>query len=118
MLVSKEFSFDAAHNLINYKGKCERLHGHRWKVRVTVKAPVNKNGIAYDFIKLGSIVKKRVISKLDHTYLNDLLPQPSTENITLWIWEKLKGLPLYEIKVWESSTSSVTYRGKDFEKTS
>ncbi len=117
MLVSKEFSFDAAHNLINYQGKCEKLHGHRWKVRVTIKAPVNKNGIAYDFIQLEGMAKKRAISKLDHSYLNDLLPQPSTENIALWIWEKLKDLPLYEIKVWESPTSSVTYRGGDFKKT-
>lgn len=117
MLVSKEFSFDAAHNLKNYQGKCEKLHGHRWKVRVAVKTPVKENGIAYDFIQLERIVRKRVIGKLDHSYLNDLFPQPSTEHITLWIWGKLKDLPLYEIRVWESPTSSVTYRGKDFEKT-
>jgi len=113
MLVTKEFEFDAAHRLINYRGKCENLHGHRWKVQVTLKAPLQKDGIAFDFVELKKIVEEKVIKKLDHTYLNDLLPQPSTENIALWIWERLKEeLPLYEVKVWESPTSFVTYRGE------
>jgi len=113
MLVTKEFEFDAAHRLINYRGKCENLHGHRWKVQVTLKASLQKDGIAFDFVELKKIVEEKVIKKLDHTYLNDLLPQPSTENIALWIWERLKEeLPLYEVKVWESPTSFVTYRGE------
>jgi len=70
-------------------------------------------GIAFDFAELEKIVKEKVIKKLDHTYLNDLLPQPSTENIALWIWKRLKELPLYEVKVWESPTSWVTYRGDE-----
>jgi len=113
MLVTKEFEFDAAHKLINYRGKCENLHGHRWKVQVTLQAQVGKNGIAFDFARLEEIVREKVIEKLDHTYLNDIFPQPSTENIALWIWKNLKQLPLYEIKVWESPTSSVTYRGEE-----
>ena len=64
MLVSKEFSFDAAHNLVDYQGKCEKLHGHRWKVRVTIKAPVNKNGIAYDFSQLEGMAKKELLASL------------------------------------------------------
>ena len=113
MLVSREFEFDAAHKLINYKGKCENLHGHRWKVQVTLQAPMREDGIAFDFAELEKIVKEKVIKKLDHTYLNDLLPQPSTENIALWIWKRLRELPLYEVKVWESPTSWVTYRGDE-----
>jgi len=113
MLVSREFEFDAAHKLINYRGKCERLHGHRWKVRITVKAPLREDGLSFDFIKLKEIVEEKVIKKLDHSYLNELLPQPSTENIAIWIWEKLKKLPLYEVKVWESPATSVTYRGSE-----
>ena len=113
MLVTKEFEFDAAHKLISYKEKCENLHGHRWKIQVTLQAPVGKDDIAFDFIELKEIVEEKIIKKLDHSYLNDFLPQPSTENIALWAWKKLRELPLYEIKVWESPTSSVTYRGKE-----
>ncbi len=112
MLVTKEFEFDAAHNLKDYNGRCEKLHGHRWKIQVTLQAPVNKNGIAFDFVKLKKIVEEKIITKLDHSYLNDFFSQPSTENIALWIWKELKELPLYEVKVWESPTSFVTYRGK------
>lgn len=112
MLVSKEFEFDAAHKLTNYQGKCESLHGHRWKVHITVEAPVGKDGLAFDFVKLKQIVEEKVINKLDHTYLNDLFPQPSTENIAIWIWNNLASLPLREVKVWESPTSWVTYQGK------
>jgi len=112
MLVTREFEFDAAHKLMNYQGKCEKLHGHRWKIRITVQAPVGENGLAFDFIKLKEAVEEKIIKKLDHTYLNDLFPQPSTENIAIWIWNNLEKLPLYEVKVWESPTTWVTYRGQ------
>ncbi|MBC7189751.1 6-carboxytetrahydropterin synthase QueD [Candidatus Aerophobetes bacterium] len=113
MLVAREFEFDAAHKLVNYKGKCENIHGHRWKIQVVIEAPVGEDGIAFDFVKLKQIVEERVISRLDHTYLNDIFSQPSTENIALWIWDKLKDLPLYEVKVWESPTSWVIYKGRE-----
>ena len=111
MIVTKEFEFDAAHRLLNYHGKCEELHGHRWKLRISIEAAVGDNGIAFDFLELSQLVNERVISKLDHSYLNNLLPQPSTENIATWTWNRLRDLPLCEIQVWESPTSSVTYRG-------
>lgn len=112
MLVTKEFSFNGAHNLKGYHGKCERLHGHTWTVQVTVKAPVGKDGIAFDFIRLKNIVDENAIQVLDHTYLNDLIENPSAENIARWIWERLEGaLPLFEIKIYETRTSFVTYRG-------
>lgn len=111
MLVTKEFSFDAAHNLINYHGSCEKLHGHTWKLHVTVRAPVGQDGLAFDFVELKKIVHAKVISRLDHVYLNDLLKQSSAENLAVWIWEELKELPLYEIKVWETPTSFITYYG-------
>lgn len=111
MLVTKEFTFDAAHNLINYHGSCEKLHGHTWKLHVTVRAPVGEDGLAFDFVELKKIVHSKVVSRLDHGYLNDLLKQSSAENLAVWIWENLKELPLYEIKVWETPTSLVTYYG-------
>ncbi|MBU0756106.1 MAG: 6-carboxytetrahydropterin synthase [Planctomycetes bacterium] len=113
MLVTKEFSFNGAHKLIGYKGKCEQLHGHTWTLHVTIQAPVGPDGLAFDFIKLKEIVQEEALSQLDHRYLNDLIPNPSAEHIAIWTWERLKDrLPLFEIKVFETPTSFVTYRGE------
>jgi 6-pyruvoyltetrahydropterin/6-carboxytetrahydropterin synthase len=113
MLVTRIFQFDGAHKLLNYNGKCEKLHGHTWGVHVTVEAEVGAGGIAFDFAKIKDIVQEKVLSLLDHSYINDIIEEPSAENIALWVWERLKGaLPLYEVKVYESPFSFVTYRGK------
>lgn len=117
MLVTKEFTFDSAHNLPNYHGKCERLHGHTYRLLVTIEAPVEpESGMALDFAILGDVVEKEVVLALDHRYLNEIIPISSAENVALWIWRKLTGkLPrakLAEIKLWETPTSSVTYRGE------
>jgi 6-pyruvoyltetrahydropterin/6-carboxytetrahydropterin synthase len=115
MLVTKEFTFDSAHNLPNYHGKCERLHGHTYRLQVTIAAPVDAaTGMALDFAILGDLVEKQVVAVLDHRYLNELIPVSSAENVALWIWNKLKDqLPrakLAEVKLWETPTSSVTLR--------
>lgn len=112
MLVTKEFTFDAAHYLPEYHGKCESMHGHTYKMHVTVKADVNlKDGMAIDFAEIKKIVKERVLIRLDHSLINDIIIIPSAENIAIWSWEQLeKQLPLYEIKVWETPTSFVTYQ--------
>jgi len=115
MLVSREFRFDAAHHLVDYGGKCERLHGHTWSLRVTIEAPVGPNGLAFDFVALDRIVRERAISALDHTDLNEVVGQPSCENVAIWIWERLRDLPLREVRVHESPTSFVTYRGPERE---
>jgi 6-pyruvoyltetrahydropterin/6-carboxytetrahydropterin synthase len=111
MLVTKEFVFDAAHNLPNYKGKCERLHGHTWKLQVTVKAEVDpSSGMAFDFVDLKAVVKERVIDVLDHAYVNDFIEHPSAENLCLFVWQKCSDLPLWEVKVWETPTSFASLR--------
>ena len=115
MLVTKEFKFDAAHFLTNYHGKCEKVHGHTYKLHVTVEGDVKSDGMVMDFAELKKIVNERVIDKLDHTSLNDTIENPSAENIAIWIWNELKDISeakLYEVKVWETETSFVTYRGK------
>ncbi len=115
MFVTKEFKFDAAHFLTDYHGKCEKLHGHTYKLHVTVKGDVKEDGMVMDFVELKKIVNERVISKLDHSLLNDTIDNPSAENIAIWIWNRLKdisGAKLYEIKVWETDTSFVTYRAE------
>jgi 6-pyruvoyltetrahydropterin/6-carboxytetrahydropterin synthase len=112
LLVSKDFYFDAAHNLPRYAGKCEHLHGHTFRLRVTLKAPLDTwSGMAFDFMDLKRIVDERVVKILDHAYINEIIANPSAEFISVWVWRKLGDLPLHEIKVWETPTSFVTYEG-------
>ncbi len=113
MLLSKEFVFDAAHNLVNYHGKCEKLHGHTYKLKVVLEGRPDSEGMIMDFCELAEIVKESVISRLDHSYINDLIAQPSAENIAIWIWHEIEdkvkreNCNLYEIHVWETATSCV-----------
>lgn len=117
MLVSREFTFDAAHFLTAYHGKCERMHGHTYKLRVTFKGNVQKNGLVVDFVLIKKIVQKQILEKLDHALLNDIIKNPSTERIIIWIWKALnkadfhKSARLHELKLWETPNAFVTYRG-------
>lgn len=116
MLVTKEFSFDAAHKLIQYKGPCSKLHGHTYKLQVTISGKVKLNGIVIDFVDLKKAVDKKVISRLDHNFINNIVKKSTAENVAIWIWNQLKNsLPLFEIKLWETPTSWVTYRGSEKE---
>ncbi len=114
-----EDTFSAAHHLRSYKGKCERLHGHNWRVEVYVKAQrLNEIGIAIDFQDLKKETKN-IINQLDHTFINDVFPfteiNPSSENIAKWIFECLskklngKDIKLSKITVWESETAAASY---------
>jgi 6-pyruvoyltetrahydropterin/6-carboxytetrahydropterin synthase len=117
MMVTKTFGFEAAHKLENYNGKCANLHGHSYSLHVSVKGNVDSNGFVMDFCDLKAIVDKKVISKLDHSYLNEIINQPTAENIAKWSWNQLKDIPgLHEIKLWETEKSYVTYNGKDGQK--
>ena len=113
MLLCKDFTFDAAHNLVNYHGKCERLHGHTYRLRVVLEGRPDAEGMIMDFIELKAIVKECLLSRLDHAYLNDIIPQPSAENIALWVWGELEekvrrtNCGLYEVHVWETADSRV-----------
>ena len=117
--VSVEGHFDAAHYLRDYGGKCENLHGHRFKVVVSLKATeLNKIGLAYDFTELKCHLGE-VLARFDHTCINDVAPfdeiNPSSENIAVTIYDQLKGrfsggVSLLSVEVWESPQSCVTYR--------
>lgn len=114
MFVSKDFTFDSAHFLTKYHGKCENLHGHTYKLRVTVEGPVGEDGMVMDFKDLKTLVKEQVIDRYDHQNLNDFFENPSAELVAIKIWEDLVGeLPvrLYEVTLWETAESFVTYRG-------
>jgi 6-pyruvoyltetrahydropterin/6-carboxytetrahydropterin synthase len=116
--VSIEGHFDAAHYLRDYGGKCENVHGHRFKVVVSLKAAkLNKVGLAYDFVELKRHLGE-VLARFDHTSLNDVPPfdkiNPSSENIAATIYDELKGrfsggVMLSSVEVWESPESRVTY---------
>ncbi|MDI6890801.1 MAG: 6-carboxytetrahydropterin synthase QueD [Thermodesulfovibrionales bacterium] len=114
-----ETTFSAAHQLKGYKGKCERLHGHNWKVQVHVIAErLNEIDIAMDFHELKRLTDE-VVSSLDHRVLNEIFPftekNPSSENIAKWIYDSLRkkinneNIHLSAVTVWESETSSATY---------
>ncbi|QQR83807.1 6-carboxytetrahydropterin synthase QueD [Candidatus Peregrinibacteria bacterium] len=92
MLVGKEFTFDAAHFLPQYYGKCERMHGHTYKLRVVVEGKVGENGLVIDFVILKRIVKRQVLDLLDHQVINDVIKIASCENTAQWIWEQLSDL--------------------------
>jgi len=111
--------FSSAHNLRGYKGRCEEVHGHSWKVEARFeKEDLNDIGISVDFVTLKSRLKN-ILKKLDHTHLNKIgafkTINPSAENIARFIYVKLKdsikekGLFLKSVSVWESETSCATY---------
>ncbi len=116
MLVSKEFTFDSAHFLTKYHGKCENMHGHTYRLRVTVSGPVGEEGMVVDFKELKALVKERVIDRYDHQNLNDFFENPTAELIAMRIWEDLvgavSGAKLFEVVLWETADSFVTYRGE------
>lgn len=112
--------FNAAHHLRNYKGKCESLHGHNWKVDVTVcsKKP-DKTGLVIDFTVLKKEVNQ-ILEGLDHKYLNNIKPfnkiNPTSENIAHFIFTKIKpicskkNIKLLKISIWETPTSCAAYK--------
>lgn len=117
MEIYKEFTFEAAHKLPNVPEghKCARLHGHSFMVRIAVEGPVGEqSGWVMDF---GDIKKafKPIWNQLDHYYLNDIpgLENPTSENLAVWIWAKLKPkLPeLSRIEIRETCTSGCSYSG-------
>ena len=117
--ISVEEHFDAAHYLRDYHGKCENLHGHRFKVVVTLVATkLNEIGLAYDFVEIKKLLRQ-ALTHYDHTCLNDVPPfdnlNPSSENIASAIYDQLKplfsqeGTSLSSVQVWESPQTWVTY---------
>jgi len=114
--------FSGAHRLRYLHGKCEELHGHNWKVEVSVVSNrLGKEGVVIDFGILKQKVEK-ALKSLDHTYLNDLSYfsgiEPSSENIAKYIFDRVKsewkGHPgtLKKVTAWESETSRATYFGR------
>lgn len=114
--------FAAAHRLRDFKGKCENLHGHNWKVEVFMKAhQLDSAGLVRDFGEIKAVTHE-LLNGLDHHFLNDLPPfqeeNPSSEHIARYLFHEL-GLRLNDdrarvskISVWESDTSCATFLGE------
>ena len=109
--------FSAAHKLRGYKGKCEELHGHNWKVEVFVSSEnLDKIGMVVDFKKLKAALDQ-ILKKLDHSYINNLAyfkkVNPTSENMARYIFEKLeskiKNIKVNKVTVWESDTSAASF---------
>lgn len=112
-------SFAAAHNLVNYQGDCENLHGHNWKVEVAVTAnELDKAGLGIDF----KVLKREagvVINELDHKYLNENPAfqniSPSSEHISRYLYQRISerlnndNIKVESVTVWESDNASAKY---------
>ncbi len=107
--VTRSFAFEAAHELPWHPGKCSRLHGHNYRVEVTVEGPVDQNGVVLDFDELSALVQRELLDRYDHRFLNDLLDNPTAEVIAHDWWKRLEGvgLALARLRVWETPESSV-----------
>lgn len=116
--IAKEFTFDAAHHLHLYEGKCKNLHGHTYRLQLTFSGYVNDIGMVIDFDDVKAIYKQAIESKLDHRYLNEVLPPMNTsaENMIVWMWQeldaelerrnlKVQGVRLEELVLYETPTS-------------
>ena len=127
--ISVEKTFEAAHYLRGYKGKCENMHGHRYTIVVKVSAQkLNDIGLAYDFTDLKKYLGE-ILERYDHTCLNDVKPfdkiNPSAENLAAAIYKELKksldkarsklskevaAPELSAVEVWENPQQGVTYK--------
>jgi 6-pyruvoyltetrahydropterin/6-carboxytetrahydropterin synthase len=119
--VSVEQTFAAGHALRNYKGKCENVHGHNYRVRITMQGDqLDSTGLLVDFLDVKSLIGG-VVDYLDHQFINDLPPfdelNPSAENIAKYFYDRVNGglknevpVRVSEVTIWETDTSSAVYR--------
>ena len=120
--VAVEQGFASAHALRNYKGRCENIHGHNWKVQVVIQGErLDDTGLLVDFIDVKNLMAG-IIDRIDHQFLNEIPPfdvvNPSAENIAEYFCQKmiegLQGTPVpikvTEVKIWETDIQSATYR--------
>lgn len=120
--VSVERTFAAGHALRQYRGKCENVHGHNYRVRVTMEGEqLNSIGLLVDFVDMKRVLDA-IIERLDHQFINDVAPfdvlNPSAENMARYFYEEMtQGLTggevpvrIAEVKIWETDTTIATYR--------
>lgn len=119
--LTKLFKFEAAHQLPAYVGKCANLHGHSYKLKVSVTANlsrVQESGVLVDFDIIKKVVNKAVVDRYDHKFLNDFFPQPTAEMMVVQMYKDIQagfvdaGLPWVGVgrcELWETDTCSAYY---------
>lgn len=123
--VTRIFTFDAAHFIEDYVGKCHDLHGHTYRLELTVRGPRDHRGIVVDFTELKEIFKAFYEAVLDHKFLNETLPTVNTtaENLAVWFfnyWAEVvspsrPGVFPERVRIWETPSSYVTLHRADWE---
>ncbi len=117
--ITVESTFSSAHQLREYKGSCENLHGHNWRVMVSVGSEgLDSLGMVMDFRVLKTEVEA-VVERLDHKFINEIPPfdeiNPTAENISRYIYGAIsdgletEGVKVLRVKVWESEKAAATY---------
>lgn len=122
--VTRVFTFDAAHRLEDYVGKCHDLHGHTYRLELTVRGPRDHRGIVVDFADLRRIFDRFYAAVLDHKYLNETLPTVNTtaENIAVWFFNywadqvapAYPGIVPERVVVWETPAACVSLTRADW----
>jgi 6-pyruvoyltetrahydropterin/6-carboxytetrahydropterin synthase len=122
-VIRKRFRFDAAHSLPDHAGKCRGLHGHSYEAELCFQGEVKRSpgrpddGMVLDFFDVSRWWEGEVEPLVDHRHLNETMPEqylPTTaENLASWLFAMLaeSGLPVCEVTVWETPSSSATIRG-------
>lgn len=124
--ITKRFTFEACHRLSEYAGKCSNLHGHSYKLEVTVSGNVNKDKrFVTDFADLKGLVHTLIISSHDHIYLNNLYVEPTAEHMAVGIFNQIdktikdenrfnigSETKLESVRLWETEDSYAEYRGE------
>ena len=115
MLIKLIRTFSAAHKLPHYDGACHDLHGHTWKAVFIIEGPVREDGMVCDF----KVIKKLLDEHLpDHRFLNDVLPNPTAENLAQFIFNQVsaalapQGLKLKSAEIWESENAAAIVESK------
>jgi 6-pyruvoyltetrahydropterin/6-carboxytetrahydropterin synthase len=121
--VTVDDTFAAGHALRGYHGKCENLHGHNYRVRLTLRGPqLDSIGLLYDFKEMKNILNE-IADRLDHHHLNDLPPfdalNPSAENLAKYFYDEMErrlrglhpenGVRVASVTIWETDTTTATY---------
>lgn len=114
--VTKQFDFEAGHYVPDHPERCKYVHGHSYKLFVTLSGPINKDGMVVDFHELNNIVSE-FIDKLDHSFLNDIYELPTAEIMAADLFQRIetkmvhfKGVHCEEVKLYETSKCCATVR--------
>lgn len=116
--VSKEITFDSAHYLYDYDGKCSNLHGHTYKLKAKIKSGINKKGFVIDFGDL-KVELELIKNLVDHALLNEIMPlNPTVENLAFWIWANIEcrdnsKMVVDELEIYETPTCFTNLKRKD-----